>query len=94
MAVTEDVSQGRQATNGISTTKLIKKGIGRLARVSVTTAGAAGAVYDWNSTSSEGAANLIGVIPATVGIYYFDWPFTLGLLYVPGAAQVASISWT
>lgn len=94
MAVTQDISQGRQSSLGLAATTLIKAGIGRVARVSVTTAGAAGALYDWNATTGESAANLIAVIPAAVGVVTLDWPFNLGLLYVPGAAQVASISWT
>ena len=90
----QDVQQGAQSTNGVSASQVIKKGTGRLARVSVTTAGAAGAVYDTNAIGAVSASNLIGVIPATVGIYFFDWPFLVGLVYVPGAAQVASLSFT
>ena len=88
------VAEGQQAANGISASTVIKVGSGRLARVNVTTAGAAGAVYDAGAIGSVGASNLIGVVPATVGIYFFDWPVINGIVYVPGAAQVASISFS
>ena len=93
MAVTEKTSQGTFAANGLSANTLIKAGSGRLTRVSVTTAGAAGAVYDSATVGGIGAGNLIGVVPATVGVYLFDWPVNFGIVYAPGAAQVASISY-
>jgi hypothetical protein len=65
-----------------------------LFRVSVTTAGAAGATYDSNSTSGNTAANQIAVIPAVVGVYDFEWPCKIGITYIPGAAQVASFSFS
>ena len=88
------VASGQQAANGLSASTLVKAGSGRLVRVSVTTAGAAGAVYDSASLGGVGASNLIGVIPATVGIYFFDWPIINGIVYAPGAAQVASIAFS
>jgi len=79
---------------GLSASTLIKAGSGRLSRINVTTAGAAGAVYDSATVGGVSASNLIAVIPATVGQYQFDWPVANGLVYVPGSAQVASISWS
>ena len=61
--------------------------------VLVTTAGAAGAVYDSATIGGIGAGNLIGVVPAAVGVYLFDWPVNFGIVYAPGAAQVASVSY-
>jgi hypothetical protein len=60
----------------------------------VTTAGAAGAVYDTTTVGAIGAANLIAVVPATVGPVTLNWPCSAGIVYVPGAAQVANFSWT
>jgi hypothetical protein len=95
MTVAQETQQGRQSTNGLSANTQIKVGSGRLARVSVTTAGAAGSLYDSaNLNAGITAANLIGVVPATVGVYLFDWPFYNGLVYEPGAAQVASITYS
>ena len=93
MAVTEKMSQGSQAANGLSANTVVKAASGRLTRVSVTTAGAVGAVYDSATVGGIGASNLIGVIPAAVGVYLFDWPVNNGIVYAPGAAQVASISY-
>jgi hypothetical protein len=89
-----DVSSGAQSSNGVSADTVIKKGVGRLVRVSVTTAGAAGAVYDSATVAGAGASNLIAVVPATVGVYFLDWPVLNGITYVPGSAQVVSISYT
>lgn len=83
-----------QAINNVSAATQIKVGYTRAVRVSVTTAGAAGAIYDSATVAGVGAANLIAVIPATVGIYSIDWPCTAGLVYVPGSAQVASIAFS
>lgn len=94
MSVAQEVYQGGQSANGVSASKVIKTGKGRLGRVSVTTAGAVGAVYDSATVGGVGASNLIGTVPATVGIYDFDWPFYLGLVYVPGASQVASLTYS
>lgn len=93
MAATQNMSQGAQSALGLSASTVVKAASGRLTRVSVTTAGAAGAVYDTTTTGSVGVANLIGVVPAVVGVYLFDWPCLNGIVYVPGAAQVSSISY-
>lgn len=89
-----DVSSGGQSSNGLSGDTLIKSGVGRLVRVSVTTAGAAGAVHDAGAVAGAGAGNLIAVVPAAVGVYYLDWPVLNGIVYKPGAAQVASFTYT
>lgn len=73
---------------------LIKLGAGRIAKVNVTVAGAVGSIYDFGATSGVSAATLIALVPAVVGSYDIDFPFATGLVYVPGAAQVASISYT
>jgi hypothetical protein len=41
-----------------------------------------------------GASNLIASVPTVVGVYLFDWPCLNGLVYAPGAGQVASISYS
>ncbi len=60
----------------------------------VTTAGAAGAVYDYGATTGYGAANLLAVVPATVGPITLNVPCKVGIVYVPGAAQVANFFWS
>jgi hypothetical protein len=76
----------------ITAATVVKATPGRAVMVIVTTAGAAGALYDHSTTSGVGAANLIAVIPATVGTYLFDWPCLVGIVAVPGAAQVCGVS--
>ena len=89
-----DSTSGNQSSNGLSADTLIKLGVGRLVRVSVTTAGAAGAVHDAGVIADATAGNLIAVVPATVGVYYLDWPVLNGIVYKPGAAQVASFTYS
>lgn len=86
-------SNGASKTLNITTGTVVKLGAGRVARVSVNVAGAAGALYDVATVASAVAANQIAVVPATVGIYTVDFPVNLGLVYVPGASQVAAVSY-
>ena len=76
----------------LSASTVVKASKGRVARISVTTAGAAGAIYDSATVGGASASNLIAVVPATVGIYILDFPVQTGITYIPGASQVASIS--
>lgn len=81
-------------TLNVAATTVILNGPGYVGKVSVTVAGALGNLYDNNQTGSGNtAANLICAVPATVGVITLDWPVTVGITYVPGAAQVASISY-
>jgi len=92
------IGASRTALNVTSST-LVKGpltgiGEGRIFSFNVTTAGAAGAIYDSPTTAAVAAGNLICVIPATVGVYSWPdgFPFQQGLVVVPGAAQVVSLS--
>ena len=78
----------------MSASTLVFAGPGRLARVSVTTAGAADALDDSATVGGIGTANQIGVVPAVVGVYFFDWPCLNGLVYAPDTGQIASVSFT
>lgn len=86
-------SGGISSTLGLSASTVVKASKGRVSHVSVTTAGAAGAIYDSATVGGVSAANLIAVVPATVGVITLDFPVFNGIVYVPGAAQVASISY-
>lgn len=78
----------------ITAATLVKTGAGRIAKVNVTTAGSTtGAVYDTTATGSIAAANLVAVIPNTVGSYSLDFPVTSGMVVVTGTGQVVSISY-
>jgi len=87
---------GSSSLLNVSATTVVKTTGGTLYRVSVTTAGSTvGNVYDNNATGSGNtAANLIGVVPNTVGVYLFEFPCFTGITYVPGTGQVASFSFS
>ena len=89
----ESIGQAVSTMYNIAASTVVKAGVGRLARVSVITAGAAGTVNDCATVGAAAIGNQIGVIPATVGIYYFDWPYFNGLTYVLGAGQVIAVSY-
>lgn len=86
-------SGGTKSSLNITAATVVKATPGRLVRISVTTAGAAGSVNDCATTGAAAAANLIGVIPATVGVLTFEWPCATGIVITPGAAQVVSVSY-
>jgi hypothetical protein len=77
----------------ITTGTVVKPAQGVLITFNVTTAGAVGAIYDTTTTGAAAAANQIAVIPAVVGTYYLQFPFLSGLVVVPGASQVLSVSY-
>jgi len=81
------------ATQVLVVSKDQSLGQSRLVRVIVTVAGAVGAVYDAASAAGAVAANLIGVIPASVGPVLFDVPLLNGLYVAPGAAQVCNVTY-
>ena len=77
----------------IAAATVVKSGVGRIVKVSVTVAGAVGNIYDSASTTGNSATNLIAVIPAVVGVYTLEWPVGTGIVIAPGAAQVVSVSY-
>lgn len=80
---------------GLSASTVVSSQSGRVYSINVTTAGSTtGAIYDSSTVSGVGATNLIFVIPTTVGVTNLNFPFTNGLVYVPGTSQVASISYS
>jgi hypothetical protein len=85
---------GSSSANNIAAATVVKAGRGRIARVSVTTGGAAGAIHDAATTGAVAAGNLIAVIPDVVGVYEIDFPCLNGIVVSPGAAQVVSVSYT
>ena len=79
----------------LSASAVVSAQSGRVYSINVTTAGATtGAIYDSSTVSGAGATNLIFVVPNTVGVTNLNFPFTNGLVYVPGTSQVASISYS
>lgn len=84
--------QGAQNVAAISAATLIKSGPGRVAQIVVTTAGAAGAVYDANQATAT--TNKIYTIPAAVGSYTVNMPTSYGIVVTPGAGQVVAIGYS
>lgn len=67
---------------------------GRLMRVNVVVAGSApGAINDAATVAAIAAANLVFVIPNTVGSYLVDWPLSAGLAVTPGTGQTLAVSY-
>ncbi len=84
---------GTASALNVTASTAVKATPGKLVRISVLVAGAAGAVHDCATTGAAADANKVAVIPAAVGIYELDWPCLIGITYVPGAAQVVSITY-
>jgi hypothetical protein len=89
---------GAKSTLNVSAATLITTAANpvgsRIARVSVTTAGSgAGSLYDSATVAGAAAANLIATIPNAVGVITIDFPVTAGIVVVPGAGQVVSVSY-
>ena len=94
-AVTENYLsvQGSQNLADVSTTTLIKQGAGRIASVSVTTAGSTvGKIYD--ASLSTSTSNLVWSIPNTVAITVINFPLRFGLVVAPGTGQIVTISYS
>lgn len=86
---------GARSALDITAATVVKASAGVLYRVSVTTAGsAAGSVYDYASTSGQGASDLVASIPNAVGVTELLWPCNTGILIVPGTGQIVSVSYT
>lgn len=89
------VGAGDQQVYNITASTLVKAGIGRLARVSVVTAGsAAGAAHDCAAIGDAAAGNKIASIPNAVGVVDLDWPCGVGIVIVPGTGQVLAVAFT
>ena len=84
--------QGVSNSGSLKATTQIAAGPGRVCTVIVTTAGAAGAIYD--SADATATSNPIFVVPATLGIYVLNMPVRYGIVYAPGSAQVAVVSYS
>lgn len=87
--------EGSASAENISAAMLLRKGPGRVARVSVTTAGTTvGSVHDAASTTLTAASVLLATIPNTVGVTIINMPVENGLVITPGTGQVLSVSYS
>lgn len=89
--ISVNINEGFTSALNVTIATTIKSGAARLYKISVVTAGAVGQVCD--TATACAAANVIGTIPATVGVYDFNWPVLTGIRIEPGAAQVVAVSY-
>jgi hypothetical protein len=84
--------EGTTTSFNITAATAVKASAGRLFKISVIVAGVAGTANDCATTGAAAAGNQVAVIPATVGVYDFNWPMATGIVIVPGAGQTVAIS--
>ena len=53
-----------------------------------------GTLFDAMNLASAGSSNIVGTVPAAVGFTPVNMVFVNGLVYKPGAAQVATLFYT
>jgi hypothetical protein len=84
---------GQSSLEAISAPTVVKSSAGRVAAISVTTAGSStGMVYDSNQVAVKTAP--LYVIPEAVGLYVVNLATNSGILVIPGSGQVLAISWS
>lgn len=71
----------------ITAATVLKVGAGRVVKLVVIVAGAAGTVNDCATTGAAAAANELCALPAVVGPIDLNVGFQTGLVVVPGAGQ-------
>ena len=73
--------------------RVVKASPGMICTAVVLVAGAAGAIYDCTATAAAVTANEIATLPATIGIYQLEFPCISGIVVIPGASQLVSVSY-
>lgn len=85
---------GNHSALGLKTGTIVKSTAGVVVQVNVITAGSStGSIYDTASTAGGTTANEVAVVPSSVGPVLLQFPCLVGISYVPGTGQVASISY-
>jgi len=85
--------QGAQIHQNMTAATVVSTSQGRLATVSVTTAGSAvGVIYDSASTSIT--TRPIYTIPNTVGVVSVNLPVVYGVVVAPGTGQAVTVSYS
>ena len=83
--------RGTRIANGVSAATVVYGGAGRLGVLSVVSGTGGGTIYD---SKALGVTSLpMCAISATPGVYPIDLPFNNGLLVVPGASTVVTVSY-
>jgi hypothetical protein len=85
--------QGAQIRHNMTAATVVSTTQGRLAMVSVTTAGSAvGVIYDANATGIT--TRPIYTIPNTVGVVFVNLPVVYGVVVAPGTGQAVTVSYS
>ena len=85
--------QGTLNAADITVPTVVKASPGRIATVSVLTAGTAvGLVYDGATLTAT--KRPLGVIPTTVGVFTVNLATSFGILVVPGAGQAVTVGYS
>ena len=93
VAATYLLVQGSRNAPNLSAATLVKLGSGRMATISILTAGSGnGHIYDTNTAAST--ANPIFTIPNTIGVIFVNMPVSFGIVVAPGTGQVVTISYS
>ena len=85
--------QGAQTRQNITATNIVSSAAGRVATISVTTAGTTtGIIYDAPTTGIT--TRPIYTIPNTVGVTFVNLPVVYGIVVVPGTGQALTVSYS
>ena len=85
--------QGARVQQNITATAIVNNAAGRLAVISVTTAGTTtGVIYDADTTGIT--TRPIYIIPNTVGVVFVNLPVVYGVVVVPGTNQAVTVSYS
>ena len=85
--------QGARILQNITATSVVNNAAGRLAVVTVTTAGSSvGTIYDAAATGVT--TRPIYTIPNTVGVVFVNLPVVYGIVVVPGTGQAVTVSYS
>ena len=85
--------QGAQRSATMTSTTLVSGSQGRLASISVVTAGStSGTIYD--SSSIGNLVNPLAIITNTLGVRVINMPYDTGLVVVPGTGMSVIISYS
>jgi hypothetical protein len=86
---------GSQVAEGMTAPTLVATGHGRVCVVSVCAAGSAPVgFFDSADVSSTPVSRALCAVPAAIGVYRIDLPFSFGLVAVPGAGQIITVSYS
>lgn len=85
--------QGARILQNITSAAVVNNAAGRLAVVTVTTAGTTtGIIYDADATGIT--TRPIYIIPNTVGVVFVNLPVVYGIVVVPGTGQAVTVSYS